>query len=128
MTFDEYYGKIFEKTIKNDQTISQYEQELNERCSYVSNLMISTSIVDKIAHPFRLVRTIAERNRISKIKSAYDSLKGSYLVEHFDEESGDLNTDFYAAASSFKPRRIREFIEYNPLRLVDKGKLLQKKL
>ena len=120
------YEKLFEKTVSEDEVLSKYESDLDSKSSHLVNLMLSTSSTYKLVHPFRFLRTELEAKRIEGIKEAYYNLKnGTTLVEHFDEESGELDEDLYSAATHFKPRRMREFAEHYPVYTENDAKLLK---
>ncbi len=121
----EEYELLSKRVIESDEVLSKYESDLYKRSKYISNLLLNANALDKLLHPVRLVRTKQEDKRIQRIKTSYYDLKNSSLVEHFDEESGELDHDFYAAATYFKPRRMREFTKNNPINI--KKKLLTKK-
>jgi len=121
----EEYELLSKRVIESDEVLSKYESDLYKRSKYISNLLLNTNALDKLLHPIRLVRTKQEDKRIQRIKTSYYELKNSSLVEHFDEESGELDHDFYAAATYFKPRRMRKFTKKNPIKI--KKKLLTKK-
>ncbi|MBR4262116.1 MAG: hypothetical protein IKQ35_01980 [Bacilli bacterium] len=120
------YEKLFEKTVSEDEVLSKYESDLDSKSSYLANLMLSTSSTYKLVHPFRFLRTELEAKRIEGIKEAYYNLKnGTTLVEHFDEESGELDEDLYSAATHFKPRRMIKFAEHYPVYTENDAKLLK---
>ena len=121
----EEYELLSKRVIESDEVLSKYESDLYKRSKYISNLLLNTNALDKLLHPIRLVRTKQEDKRIQRIKTSYYELKNSSLVEHFDEESGELDHDFYAAATYFKTRRMREFTKKNPIKI--EKKLLTKK-
>lgn len=109
------YQRLFEYTIYNNEKIRTYEEELDIKSFNIRVTLVTSSILDKLLHPVRLVKTQSEFKRITLIEKEYRALRGSTLVEHFDEEDGDLEHDLYAAATHFKPDRMEEFIDKNPI-------------
>jgi len=124
---DLYTSKSMEY-LNNDEIIKKYEKELKEKQEFVKDLVINTRLIDKIIHPFCLIRTSSELKRLDRIKKEYYELKNSNLLEHIDEETGDLQEDLSGAATYYKPKRIRNYAKENPIyNLEDDNKLLKKR-
>ena len=114
MTLVEEYTIRSNEMLEKDEQISGYEKELDKREEYIKNLMINASLKDLICHPFRLMRTSLEKERIRKIKQAYYKIRNSSLFENIKEETGELGDDLEGAARFTKPDRLRKFIsKYN---------------
>ena len=122
---DAYHAYSFQ-VIEKDPILSQYEHDLDERQNYVNNLLVSTSVFSKLLHPIRLVRTKSEAKRIAFIKEGYERLKYSSILEHCDEEDGDLELDLRNAAEHFKPSRMKQYTEVYPLYSGKQKTLLKK--
>ena len=121
----EQYHYLSLRVIENDEVLSKYESDLYNRSKYINNLLVNTSPFTKAAHPLRLIRTLSENRRLRKIKDSYYEIKNSSLPENFEEETGELDHDFYVAATYYKPKRMREFAKQNPIHR--ELKILQKK-
>ena len=118
------YEAYSQHIINTDKTLSTYESDLRKKGRYVKNLVVEANAVTLLTHPIRLIKTHQELNRLRGIKSEYYKLKKSPLVEHFDEESGELDHDLRSAAEWFKPSRMKLYAERNPIyREEDKGLL-----
>lgn len=118
------YEAYSQDIINKDETLSTYESDLKTKGRYVKNLVISANAITVLTHPIRLINTRLELKRLRGIKDEYYKLKKSPLVEHFDEESGELDEDLRAAAEWFKPSRMKLYAERNPIyREEDKGLL-----
>ena len=122
--FEQYHSLSF-RVIESDEVLSKYESDVYNRSKYINNLLVNTSPFTKATHPLRLIRTLSENRRLRKIKDSYYEIKNSSLPENFEEETGELDHDFYVAATYYKPKRMREFAKQNPIHR--DLKLLQKK-
>jgi hypothetical protein len=121
----EQYDYLSARVIESDEVLSKYESDLYNRSQYIRNLLVNTNPFTKAIHPLRLIRTVSENRRLKKIKDSYYEIKNSSLPENFIEETGELDHDFYVAATYYKPKRMREFVKQNPIHR--ELKLLQKK-
>ena len=123
----EEYDYIADEVIATDSVLSKYEDDLATKSKYVDSLIFNTPALQKFLHPIRLIRTKQEAKRLAYIKNGYEELKKSPLIEHFDEESGELDHDFHSAATYFKPRRMRLYAQLYPVYIKQDEKLLQRK-
>ena len=129
MNFDIFqaYEQYSHRILNEDETLSKYEEDMQEKTQYVKNLMIMTDGLTILTHPIRLIRTKMESRRLRSIFDEYYELKDSPLVEHFDEESGELDVDLRNAAEFSKPRRMRKFTELYPIYREEDSKMLKMK-
>ena len=51
------YQALFEQTVQANPKIRSYEEQLEEKSLSLRITMLSTSVVTKLLHPVRLVRT-----------------------------------------------------------------------
>ncbi|MBR4693693.1 MAG: hypothetical protein IKP07_02675 [Bacilli bacterium] len=123
----EEYDTLFDEVVKKDKVLSKYEQDLGQKRRYVRNLLLTTPVSEKLRHPIKLFRTRYEAWRIARIEMGYDEIKDTTLVENFVEESGELDHDFYAAATYFKPKRLKLYAAKYPIYRKQDDKLLQRK-
>ena len=121
---DAYHAYSF-KVIEEDPILSQYEHDLEERQSYINTILLSTSVFTKLLHPIRLIRTKSEAKRITNIKVGYNRLKYSSILEHFDEEDGELEHDLRSAAEYFKPAHMKQYVKTYPVYDKNQKKLLK---
>ncbi len=127
MNIIDAYQYYSDDIISQDETLNRYEKDLNKKSKYISNLLISTNLFTKLLHPIKLIRTQQEEKRIKQIQKTYIELKKSCILEHIDEEDGDLEYDLNAAATHFKPDRMKLYAKRNPVYREQDKKLLQKK-
>ncbi len=126
MNIFEAYEQYSHKIIKEDEVLSKYETDIKEKSRYIHNLLINTDAITLIMHPIRLIRTRQEAKRLKTIGNGYYNLKKTPLIEHFDEESGELDHDLRAAAEYFKPNRMRLYTKMYPVYQEEDKGLLKK--
>ena len=128
MNIFEAYEQYSHKIIKEDEVLSKYETDIREKSHYVRNLLINTDDITLVMHPIKLIRTRQEAKRLKAIGKGYYDLKKSPLIEHFDEESGELDHDLRSAAEYFKPNRMRLYTKLYPVyREEEDSKMLRSK-
>lgn len=115
MNIIDEYQYYSDDIIEDDKELRAYEYDLRRKYKYVKSLLITSSLSEKLRHPIRLFVTKQEAKRITSVKEGYYKLKKSSILEHVDEESGELEMDLANAAESFKPSRMKQYIKINPV-------------
>ena len=115
MTLVEEYTLKSENMLRNDEEIVNYENELKNRTIHLNHLIATSSILELLIHPVKLIRTNQAIKKTQKIQDEYLKIRNSGLVENITEETGELGDDLEYAVRISKPTRIKWFIEKHPL-------------
>ena len=127
MTLIEQYTKLSEDILRNDETVTEYEENLAKKESYLKNLIIDSETSEYLKHPFKLMRTSLEKERLRQIKEAYFKIRNSSLTDIINiSETDEFGEALENAAKDVKPRKIKKFIESHSLNDIPDSKKLLK--
>ena len=111
----EFYNKLSAEKMKDDFLVSNYRDVLHRREKYLNDLHLEYSTLSKVlCHPIIVVRIASQTRRLRKISKKLDSLVDSSVIDYVMDDS-NLEGDLIEAYRYYKPKRIKEFIEKNPI-------------
>lgn len=97
--------------ILEDKEVVDFRDELGLKVAIAEQVKYGSSLIEKLSHPIRVVKANMTLKKLKPIKKEFIELLESNLVQHFDEESGDLITDLENASHTFKPRTVKRYIK-----------------
>ena len=71
--------------------------------------------INRIIHPFRLIRTNEELDRLEGISKDLYKFHKQNLMETVVEESGSIEEDLNNSYTKFRPSIIKSYMDRNPI-------------
>lgn len=101
------------------------EHHGEEIVKYISNLKFKKTLLDvatlnhrglkRLFHPFRLIRTNEELDRLEGISKDIYSFYKTNLLETSLEDSGSLEEDLRNSYYKFRPAILKSYMDKNPI-------------
>ena len=115
------YDSLIE-TYSRDEFKEHHGEEI---VKYITNLRFKKTLLDvatlnyrglnRVLHPFRLIRTNEELDRLEGITKDLYKFHKQNLMETVVEESGDLEEDLNNSYTKFRPSIIKSYMDRNPI-------------
>ena len=101
------------------------EHHGEEIVTYITNLRFKKTLLDvatlnyrgikRILHPFRLIRTEEELDRLEGISRDLYKVNSNNLLETSIEDSGSLQEDLINSYTKFRPSILKSYMDKNPI-------------
>ena len=101
------------------------EHHGEEIVKYITNLRFKKTLLEvatlnyrgikSILHPFRLIRTEEELDRLEGISRDLYKVNSNNLLETSIEDSGNLQEDLINSYTKFRPSILKRYIDKNPI-------------
>ena len=110
MDIIEYYTELSKKEVMSVKEVKDFNDQLNDELSKVSNLKFNRNVFMKLAHPIKTIKNSFDYRRLNKIKTNFNYFMNSNVLQYVCEESGELTSDLDYAARYYKPKAAVEYV------------------
>lgn len=111
MDLVKYYTEMSRKEALDNESIREFNDEVNCELSIIENMRLNTDILHKLLHPYRLIKNNIRYKKLIKIRNKFEDILDSNVLMYASEETGDLESDLNSAAMVYKPKYIKDFVE-----------------
>ena len=113
----DYYKELSKKEALKDKSVKDFSDNLDGELTRINNLRFNTSVVSKLLHPFRTIRTYYDYRRLTALKDEFDCYMDSDVLLYDNCYSGDTIEDLEGSARYYKPQAIKNYVKTKEIEL-----------
>lgn len=116
MDLIEYYTKVSREEALKNKTIRDFNDSVDRELWTIEHFRANTKVINKILHPYTLVKNSFRYKRLTRIRNEFDSYLDSSILLYEKEETGNLREDLENASKYYKPMFIEKYVKSKKLK------------